>query len=294
MSKKNIGKLGIWGSLDNYDFPACFRFAQNAEALGYSAIWLPDALGRDSIATLSALAGATQKIHLATGIANIYGRDPTAMVAARKTLDELSGGRLILGIGVSHAFMVSDLRKLEYGKPLSTMRSYLDAMDQAIYIGPQPPKQGLLVLAALGDKMLALAGERTDGAHSYLATAEHTARARSIMGPDAFLAPEQKILLVNDASEARRIARQNMGPYLALPNYRNSLLSLGFAEEDFEAAGSDRLVDALVAWGKPDAIQKRIEEHWNNGADHVALQMLRPDGEAGFDPNALEIFANLS
>jgi probable F420-dependent oxidoreductase len=292
MSKKNIGKLGIWVSLDNYDFPACIRFAQKAEALGYGAIWLPDALGRDSIATLSALARETQKIHLATGIANIYGRDPTAMVAARKTLDELSGGRLILGIGVSHALMVSDLRKLEYGKPLSTMRSYLDAMDQAIYIGPQPPKQGLLVLAALGEKMLALAGQRADGAHSYLATAEHTARARSIMGPDAFLAPEQKVLLVTDASEARRIARKTIGPYLGLPNYRNSLLSLGFAEEDFEAAGSNRLVDAMVAWGKPDAIQKRIEEHWNNGADHVALQMLRPDGEAGFDPNALEIFAS--
>jgi len=291
MSKRNVCKLGIWVALDNYDFQACFAFAQKAEKLGYGAIWLPDALGRDSIATLSALAKETTEIRLATGIANIYGRDPTAMVAARHTLDELSGGRLILGLGVSHSLMVSDLRKLEYGRPLSTMRAYLDAMSQAIYIGPQPAKQGLLVLAALGEKMLALAGERTDGAHSYLVTPEHTARARSIMGPDAFLAPEQKILLIADASEARRVARQFIDPYLSLPNYRNNLVSLGFSEEDFVAGISNRLVDAIVAWGSADTIQKRIEEHWNNGADHVAVQMIRPDGQGGFDPKALDIFA---
>lgn len=291
MSKHDVGKLGIWSWIDSYDFPACYAFAQKAEKLGYGAIWIPDAVGRDPFVTLSALATQTSAIRLATGIANIYGRDPMAMLAARNAVDELSGGRLILGLGVSHAEIVSGLRHHDYGKPLSTMRAYLDAMSQAIYAGPQPEKRGLLVLAALREKMLALAGERADGAHPYFVTPEHTARAREIMGPDAFLAPEQKVLLISDASEARRVARKAMVPYLRLPNYRNNLLTLGFTESDFEHGGSDRIVDAIVAWGDAASIQKRIEQHWNAGADHVALHMLRPDGEAGFDPIALDVFA---
>lgn len=291
MSKHNIGKLGIWSWIDSYDFPSCYAFAQKAEKLGYGAIWIPDAVGRDPFVTLSALAKETTDIRLATGIANIYGRDAMAMNAARQALDELSGGRLILGLGVSHAEIVSGLRHHDYGRPLSTMRAYLEAMAQTFYAGPKPAKQGLLVLAALREKMLALAGERADGAHPYFVTPEHTARARDIMGPDAFLAPEQKILLISDASEARRVARKAMATYLALPNYRNNLLTLGFSENDFENGGSDRIVDAIVAWGDVSTIQKRIEQHWNNGADHVALHMLRPDGEAGFDPKALDAFA---
>lgn len=291
MNKHGIGKLGIWSWLDSYDFPACYALAQKAEKLGYGAIWIPDAVGRDPFVTLSALATQTSEIRLATGIVNIYGRDAMAMVAARNALDELSGGRLILGMGVSHAELVSGLRKHDYGQPLATMRAYLDAMAQAVYAGPQPARRGLLVLAALREKMLALAGTRADGAHPYFVTPEHTARARAIMGPDAFLAPEQKVLLLRDASEARRVARQFMQPYLALPNYRNNLLTLGFTNDDFEAGGSDRLVDAIVAWGDAGTIHKRIEQHWQNGADHVALHMLRPDGEAGYDPQALEQFA---
>lgn len=291
MGKHKIGKLGIWSWIDNYDFPQCYAFAQKAEKLGYGAIWIPDAVGRDPFVTLSALALQTSEIRLATGIANIYGRDVMAMKAARNALDELSGGRLILGLGVSHAELVTGLRNHDYGKPLSTMRNYLDGLQKAVYAGPQPKQQGLLVLAALREKMLALAGEQADGAHPYFVTPEHTARAREIMGPAAFLAPEQKVLLIADASEARRVARKAMEAYLTLPNYRNNLLTLGFTAEDFDAGGSNRLVDAIVAWGDADTIQKRIEQHWNNGADHVALHMLRPDGESGYDPRALDVFA---
>jgi len=291
MSKQPIGKLGIWSWVDGYDFPSCYAFAQKAEKLGYGAIWIPDAVGRDPFVTLSALATQTSTIRLATGIANIYGRDVMAMKAARNALDELSGGRLILGLGVSHAELVTGLRNHDYGKPLTTMRNYLEGMSKAAYAGPQPKQQGLLVLAALREKMLELAGKQADGAHPYFVTPEHTARAREIMGADAFLAPEQKILLVSDASEARRIARKFMEPYLALPNYRNNLLTLGFTEQDFESGGSDRIVDAIVAWGDAGTIQKRIEQHWKNGADHVALHMLRPDGVSGYDPKALDAFA---
>jgi probable F420-dependent oxidoreductase len=291
MSKHNVGKLGIWSWIDNYDFPSCYAFAQKAEKLGYGAIWIPDAVGRDPFVTLSALAIHTTEIRLATGIVNIYGRDAMAMNAARQALDELSGGRLILGMGVSHAELVTGLRHHDYGKPLSTMRTYLEGMRQTFYAGPKPKQQGLLVLAALREKMLALAGEHADGAHPYFVTPEHTARAREIMGPDAFLAPEQKVLLIADPSEARRVARKAMEPYLALPNYRNNLLTLGFESADFENGGSNRIVDAIVAWGDAGTIQKRIEQHWKNGADHVALHMLRPDGESGYDPQALDIFA---
>lgn len=291
MDKHTIGKLGIWTWLDNYDYPSCIAFAQKAEQLGYAAIWIPEAVGRDPFVTLSVLAPETGSICLATGIANIYARDAMAMHAVRQALDELSGGRLILGLGVSHAELVSGLRHHDYGKPLSTMRNYLEAMTESFYAGPQPAQQGLMVLAALREKMLGLAGEKADGAHPYFVTPEHTARAREIMGADAFLAPEQMVLLIREPSEARRVARQFMSTYLGLPNYRNNLLTLGFTEKDFEDGGSDRLVDAIVAWGDAESIQKRIEEHWQNGADHVAIQMLRADGEPGYDAHALEVFA---
>jgi probable F420-dependent oxidoreductase len=291
MDKGSIGKVGIWGWLDNYSFQEGQALARRAEERGYGAIWIPEAVGRDPFVTLANLALGTETICLATGIANIYARDAMAMVSARNALDELSGGRLILGLGVSHAEMVSGLRHHDYGKPLSTMRSYLEAMGQAFYAGPAPEQQGLLVLAALREKMLGLAGSAADGAHPYFVTPEHTARAREIMGPDAFLAPEQKVLLIEDATEARRVAREAMATYIALPNYRNNLLTLGFEESDFEDGGSDRLVDAIVAWGDEATVIKRVEEHWANGADHVAIQMLKPDGQLGVDERAFEVFA---
>lgn len=291
MSKPNIAKLGIWSWLDNYSYAECIDYAQTAEKRGYGAVWVPDAVGRDPFVTLSILAQNTDSLYLATGIANIYARDAMAMKAVRNTLDELSGGRLIMGLGVSHAEMVGGLRKHEYGKPLTTMRNYLERMNDSLYAAPQPEKQGVLILAALREKMLGLAGAETDGAHPYFVTPEHTARAREILGPDKFLAPEQKVLLVSDASEARAIARKAMAVYIGLPNYRNNLLTLGFEESDFEDGGSDRLVDAIVAWGDETAIMKRIEAHWSNGADHVCIQALRKDGENGFDPVAIEALA---
>ncbi|WP_170287321.1 TIGR03620 family F420-dependent LLM class oxidoreductase [Halioglobus maricola] len=291
MSKPDIAKLGIWCPLENYSFDDIATFGQQAEKLGYGAIWVPEAVGRDPFVTLSALALATEEIHLATGIANLYARDAMAMKAARNSIDELSGGRLILGIGVSHGDLVSGIRQHEYGKPLTTMRNYLERMEEALYLGPQPAKQGYLVLAALREKMLGLAGSKADGAHPYFVTPDHTARAREILGPENFLAPEQKVLLETDPQKARAVSRKAMSMYLALPNYRNNLLTLGFTEADFEDGGSDRLVDAIVAWGDEAAITQRLEEHWNNGADHVCIQPLRPDGELGFDPAAIEAFA---
>lgn len=291
MTKPDLGRLGVWTWLEAYSANDCIALAQRLEQQGYGALWVPEAFGRDPFVLLTLLARETTKLKLATGIANIYARDAMAMNAARLSLQEISGGRLMLGLGVSHAEIVTPMRHHDYGKPVATMRGYVGAMNSASYAAPRPAQPAPVILAALREKMLGLAAEIADGAHPYFVTPEHTARARAILGPDKLLAPEQKVLLVKDASEARRLARQYMALYLGLQNYRNNLLWLGFTASDFEHGGSDRLVDAIVAWGDETAIRKRIEAHWANGADHVCIQPLRPDGRPGFDPVALAALA---
>ena len=198
--------------------------------------------------------------------------------AAQKTVAEAFDNRFLLGIGVSHGPFIEGIRKLDYSKPYSYMVEYLDAMEGAMYMAAGPDEDPPLVLAALGPKMLALAAERTAGAHPYFVPPEHTATAREIMGPDALLAPEQKVCLETDAEAARALARENMALYLGLPNYVNNLYRLGFTEEDVTEQ-SDRLVDAIVAWGDLDTIRARIQAHHDAGADHVAVQVLTPRGE---------------
>ncbi|WP_372779231.1 TIGR03620 family F420-dependent LLM class oxidoreductase [Litorivivens sp.] len=290
----SLGKLGVWAWVDNAGFDGAADFAQQIESLGYSALWVPEAVGCDPFVTLALLAQRTTTLKLATGIANIYARDAMAMQSVRKTLDGLSGGRLIMGLGVSHPEMVSTFRQHDYGKPVSTMRRYLDAMEGALYAGPQPEQQGLLMLAALRKNMLGLAAEKADGAHPYFVPVEHTARAREILGPDKLLAPEQMVLLETDPAEARRIARGYMATYIGLQNYRNNLLTLGFDESDFDNGGSDRLVDAIVAWGDEEALAERVRQHWQAGADHVCIQALRKDGENGFDLETVKKLAPLT
>ncbi len=286
-----LGRLGVWSWMDMFSAADAAAFAARVEGWGYSALWIPEAVGRDPLALHAHLAGATSELILATGIANIYARDPMTMRAGRDTLAELSGGRFLLGLGVSHAPMVNGMRGHEYGKPVATMRAYLEAMEQAIYLGPEPPEPPPVVLAALRPKMLGLATERVQGAHPYNVTPKHTARAREILGKDAWLCPEQKVMLETDASKARSVARQNFGPYVTLPNYQNNLKWLGFEDADFQDGGSDRLLDALFAWGDERAIRERIQAHWDAGADHVCIQTIRPDGEQGPDTDLLELLA---
>ncbi len=286
-----IGRLGVWSWLDSLPGPEAAEFAGRIEAWGYSALWVPEAVGRDPFALLAHLAANTRELILATGIANIYARDPMAMRAVHHTLAELSGGRHLLGLGVSHAPMVTGVRGHDYGKPVTSMRRYLDTMEKAPYSGPEPEQAPPIVLAALRPKMLALAAERARGAHPYFVPPEHTARARELLGRGPWLCPEQKLLLQTDASEARRVARQHMQIYLGLPNYRNNLAWLGFSDEDLDAGGSDRLVDAIVAWGDEQALARRIQDHFDAGADHVCIQPLRPDGGPGPDLRALEALA---
>lgn len=272
-----LGKVGIWTfALDLQPGARAQEAAAELEALGYGAIWVPEALGREAFTNAGMLLAATRTIVIATGIASIWARDPIAAASAQKTLCEAFGNRFLLGLGVSHAPLTS-LRGHDYGRPLSAMRRFLDGMDSAPFMSPLPTEPPRRVLAALAPKMLALAAERAHGSHPYFVPPEHTFKAREALGQGPLLAPEQACLLESDPTKARTVARQHMATYLGLPNYVNNLKRLGFADEDVANGGSDRLVDAIVAWGDIDAIVRRIKDHHDAGADHVCLQVLDPD-----------------
>ncbi|MDJ0788492.1 MAG: TIGR03620 family F420-dependent LLM class oxidoreductase [Myxococcota bacterium] len=288
-----LGKLGVWAGLDGNTPDENVAFARQLESWGYSALWIPEAVGLDPFATLAHLAAHTERLVLCTGIANIYARDPMTMKALHKTLSAIAPGRFVLGMGVSHKHLVFNARGHEYKKPVPAMREYLDAMEKAIFMARPAEEDAPIVLAALRPLMLKLAATRTRGAHPYFVTPEHTRRARERMGADAWLCPEQKVCLETDPGKARAAARAAMAIYLRAPNYQNSLRELGFEDADWAdpAAPSDRLVDAIVAWGDVDALRARIQEHHDAGATHVCIQAVRPDGNFGNDLAALEALA---
>jgi probable F420-dependent oxidoreductase len=223
------------------------------------------------------LAG-TSRLIVATGIANIYARDAMAAASAQRGLNEQSGNRFLLGLGVSHKPMVTGMRGHAYGKPVATMRAYLEAMRAAPYMAPQPSEPPLTVLAALGPKMLALAAEMADGAHPYCVTPEHTAEARRILGAGKLLCPEVMVLLETDPAKARAAGRSALSTYLQLENYVSNWRRLGYADADLAGGGSDRFVDANIAWGDEAAIRKRLQLFWDAGADHVCIQAIHPTG----------------
>ena len=288
---KEMGRRGVWIFPVAPSAREIAAFAHRAEGLGYDTLWYPEAIGFESLSFAGLVLAETERLCAASGIANIYARDAVAAVAGHDTLNHFYGDRFILGLGVSHVPLVEDMRGHTYAKPVATMRAYLDAMDAAELIIPKPERN--VVLAALGPKMLALAAERTRGAHPYNVTPEHTARAREIVGPDAWLCVEQKVCLTADASQARDVAAQTLGIYMSLTNYRNNWLSLGFTEDELGERGSDRFLDAMVAWGSAEAVRARIREHFDAGASHVCIQPLDPAGGTAPDLNALEALATL-
>lgn len=283
------GKLGVWISANALSRTELADLAQGVERLNYSVFWYPESLVYESLSLGSFLLGQTNRLCFGSGIANIYARDAFTARAGHDTLNTLYGDRFILGLGVSHIPLVEGRRGHIYGKPVATMRAYLDAMDAAD-TGLAPPARNV-VLAALGPNMLALARDRTQGAHPYCVTPEHTAIAKDILGPDAWLCVEQKICMVPDADRAREIAAKQLARYLTLPNYRNNWLRLGFTEEELSGRGSDRFLDAMVAWGSAEDIQARIDAHFDAGATHVCIQAFDPDGAAAPDWKALEALA---
>ena len=275
----DIGRVGVWTfAFELHPAAQVREAAAMIEDLGFGAIWIPEALGREALAHSALLLAATKRIPVATGIANIWARDAMAMAAGQKTLAEAWPNRFLLGIGVSHAPLVG-LRGHAYEKPLTAMRQYLDAMDSALYNAP-PPGEAPRIIGALAPKMLALAAERTDGAHPYFVPPDHTRHARTVLGPKKLLAPEQAVVLERDPAIAREIARAHMQTYLQLPNYVNNLHRLGFADDDIRDGGSDKLVDAIVAWGDVGAVVDRVRAHHDAGADHVCIQVLPREASA--------------
>jgi probable F420-dependent oxidoreductase len=287
-----LGKLGVWASMDGFSAVDAAAFARRIEAQGYAALWTPESRGRNALVNAAWLLASTTRLVIATGIANIYARDAMATANAQRGLAEQSGGRFLLGLGVSHKPMVTGLRGHDYGKPVATMRAYLDAMQAAPYAAPQPAARPLTVLAALGPRMLQLAAEHADGAHPYCVTAEHTAEARRILGPAKLLCPEVMVILEKDPAKARRAARAALTPYIELENYAQNWRRLGFTDADFAGGGSDRFVDANVAWGDEASVRAKLQAHWDAGADHVCIQAVDPErGRQVIDTRALEILA---
>lgn len=280
--KDSIGRIGIWSHELRYgDKDRTAQAAAELDKLGFSTLWVPGGVGGDLFGDLDHLLAATKRTTVATGILNIWKHEPGEVVRWWKGLPTDQQDRVLLGLGVSHAHAVGDAWK----KPLSVMRDYLANLADA----GLPPAS--VCLAALGPKMLELAGERTAGVHPYLVTPEHTAIARKVLGPSRLVAPEQGVVLESDPGKARELARKALSQYQTYPNYVNSWRRLGFSDEEISGA-SNSLVDALFAWGSIDAIRQRVEEHFAAGADHVCLQAITG---AGLDVGAaLEVWKRLA
>lgn len=288
----DIGKIGIWFFLDAMLAADTAEFAKKIEKLGYKALWIPEAVGREPFAHAAYMLSHTDRLNIATGIANIYARDPVTMSAASKTVAEQSGGRFMLGIGVSHKPLVTNLRGHSYDKPYSYMKEYLPKLKGAMYAAPAPKEPVPIVLAALHPKMLTLSATEANGTHTYFVPPEHTAKARAQIGPNAMICAAQAVILETDATKARAAARGYMKTYVPrLPNYTNNLKALGWADKEFENGCSDNLVDAIVAWGTEDKIRDRIDAHLKAGATHVCILPIRSDNALLPDPRAVEAFA---
>jgi probable F420-dependent oxidoreductase len=267
----DLGKVGIWSRELRYnpDRGARAAAAAELEELGYSAIFIPD-VGGDVLGAVAELLAATRRVPLATGIVNIWMHDPAAVASGHADLVARFGPRFMLGLGSGHAQLVESVLGVPYTRPYAKMVAYLDALDAAA----TPVPAGMRMLAALGPRMLSLAGARAGAAHPYLVPPEHTAAARQAVGPDVVLAPQQAAVLDADRARGRERAREFVSDYLGLPNYVRNLRRLGFTDDDLRGPASDRLVDALVAYGDEDAIAARVRAHHDAGADHVCLYVL--------------------
>jgi probable F420-dependent oxidoreductase len=269
----DIGSVGIWhrGRIWDAAGDEVDDAAAELEELGYGAIWTGSS--EANLARQERILSATSRIVAATGIVNIWLNAADELSGNYQRLTTKHPDRLLIGLGSSHAPQV-EAAGITYEQPLTRLRRYLDELDTMTEGIPKDHR----ILAALGPRALSLGAERSLGAHPYLVTPIYTREARERIGPDAWLAPEQKVVLESDPSKAREIARDQLPTYLRLPNYANNLKRQGFTDEDLADGGSDRLVDALVAWGEVDAILERVAEHRDAGASHISLQVLGPEG----------------
>jgi probable F420-dependent oxidoreductase len=274
------GTIGVWTfAQEAVSAARSGDIAAELESLGYSAMWLPEAWGREAFTNAGLMLSATSSIIVATGIANIWARDVVAAANAARTLNAAYEDRFVLGLGVSHRPLVERLRGHEYATPVAAMRDYLGAMDSAPMMAPEGELRYARVIAALGPKMLEVGATLADGVHPYLVTPEHTAQARRAVG-DKFVGVEQAVVLGQSREEYLKRAHAHLGFYTGLENYQNSWRRLGFGDEDFVRGGSERLCEALVVHGDEQAVMERIDEHRLAGADHVCLQVLSDETNA--------------
>jgi probable F420-dependent oxidoreductase len=271
------GPVGLWtAALEAVEPAAVPEVVGALDEQGWDALWFGEAYGREAFTAAQLYLASSRRMAVATGIASIYGRDAVAAASAGRLLADLHPGRFALGLGVSHAPMVERMRGHSYGKPVRAMTEYLDAMDAAPWFSAGGAEQAPRVLAALGPRMLELARDRAQGAHPYLVTPEHTARARETLGEGPLLVVEQAVVLSADPDVVRSRAHWHLEIYTGLPNYRASWTRQGFADDDYVRGGSDRLKAAMVVGGE-DAVLRRAREHLDAGADHVCLQVLAED-----------------
>lgn len=269
-------RVGVWWNSEWWPIRDAQNVVRDIEAIGFGSVFMPEGGGKDALVESAAFLAATERLVVGTGIANIHFRIPTPAEGGARTLDALHPGRFVLGLGVSHAPFVEENMKGTYGKPLATMRTYLERMNSVpaeIEEGARPAR----VLAALGPKMIELSGELADGAHPYLVTPEQTATTRGILGEDKWVITEQAVAIGGDADDQLRRAHDYIGAYMPLPNYRNSWLRQGFDDSDLVPGGSDRLTRALVGIGTAEQAATSITAHLDAGADHVVVQILGDD-----------------
>ena len=278
--RTRLGRTGVWGHLDSLAAPDLRLYATRVEELGYTALWVPEAVGREPLVLAAILAEATDSIMIGTSIVNIWGRDAQATRMAAMTLQEASAGRFVLGLGVSHPHLAQKLRGHTFEKPLTRMREYLAAYRAATYKGPMPPaEEPPVLIAVLRERMVELAATDADGAFPYLVTPERVRWIRERLdaaGSRPILAVTLPAVL--DPASGRDAARAYLATYLRTPTYRASWELQGFAETDWQEPGSDRLVDAMIAIGDAELIRDRIGELVEAGAEHVAIIPIGPDG----------------
>lgn len=270
------GRLGVWYSTDKHATPAAMAsFVKHVESLGYTTLWYPESRGYESFSVASFMLGQTTKLQIGSSIASIYARDAFTSKRGMISLNTLYGDRFILGLGVSHVPMVEGLRGHSYGKPVPTMRAYLDGITK----GEADAANFPICIAALGPLMLKLSRELTRGAIPYNTTPEHTSRAAKILGPGKWLAIEQKVCVETDLARARALGREELSRYMSMDNYRNAWFGMGFTEADLANGGSDSFIDQMVLSGTADKVKAKLRAHFDAGATHVAIQPVHAAGD---------------
>ena len=284
-----LERVGIWYPTDRLDAAGLRALLRTVEGHGYGTLWYPESRGFESIALAGFLLANSERLTIGSSIANIYARDAFTARRALATLNALRGGRFALGLGVSHIPLVEGLRGHRYDKPVPAMRAYLEGIRK----GGDAALEGPVLLAALGPKMLALAAAQADGAVPYNVTPEHTRQAATVLGPGKVLAVEQKVCVETDRARARALGRRELARYMALPNYVNNWLRLGFTEAELADGGSDRFIDAMVLSGDAEAVKRGLRAHFEAGATHVCLQPVTEDGDTRHRDAMLEALADL-